>query len=216
MRLHKEGKTFVMTTGIVFGIFFACAYYYSSVWLWIATVLSFIIFAFMFRFFRIPKRSFLPVKGAVLSPCDGKIVIIKEVEEPEYFKDRRLQVSVFMSINNVHINWAPVSGKVKYFRHHHGEYLVAWHPKSSEKNERTTFVVDVDNRGTEILFRQIAGYVARRIVTYVKNDELIVQNQQLGFIKFGSRMDLFFPLGTEICVREGDLVTGTETVLAKM
>jgi phosphatidylserine decarboxylase len=171
----------------------------------------------MFRFFRIPNRSFLPVRGAVLSPCDGKIVMIREVEETEYFADRRLQVSVFMSINNVHINWMPVNGKVKYFRHHQGKYLVAWHPKSSEKNERTTFVVDVDNRGTaEILFRQIAGYVARRIVTYVGEGELVAQNQQLGFIKFGSRMDLFLPLGTEICVKEGDIVKGTETVLAKL
>jgi phosphatidylserine decarboxylase len=122
-----------------------------------------------------------------------------------------------MSVNNVHINWVPLSGKVKYFRHHHGKYLVAWHPKSSEKNERTTFVVDVDNKGTtEVLFRQIAGYVARRIVTYAKEGDLVVQNQQLGFIKFGSRMDLFLPLGTEICVKEGDKVKGTETMLAKL
>ncbi|MDR1595014.1 MAG: phosphatidylserine decarboxylase family protein [Prevotellaceae bacterium] len=217
MRLHKEGKTFVKTTGIVFGVFLAFAWYYGLVWLWVGAAVFFILFIFMFRFFRIPNRSFMPVKGVILSPCDGKIVIIKEVEETEYFKDRRLQVSVFMSINNVHINWVPVNGKVKYFRHHHGKYLVAWHPKSSEKNERTTFVVDVDNKGiVEILFRQIAGYVARRIVTYVKEGELVVQNQQLGFIKFGSRMDLFFPLGTEICVKEGDCVKGTETVIAKL
>ncbi|MDR2382760.1 MAG: phosphatidylserine decarboxylase family protein [Prevotellaceae bacterium] len=217
MRLHKEGKTFVNVTVIIFGIFLTCAWYYGCAWLWACAAVFFILFVFMFRFFRIPNRSFFPVKGAVLSPCDGKIVIIKEVEETEYFKDRRLQVSVFMSINNVHINWVPVNGKVKYFRHHQGKYLVAWHPKSSEKNERTTFVVDVDNKGaTEILFRQIAGYVARRIVTYVKEGELVVQNQQLGFIKFGSRMDLFLPVGTEICVKEGDCVKGTETVIAKL
>jgi phosphatidylserine decarboxylase len=217
MRLHKEGKTFVNVTGIIFGIFLACAWYCSYIWLWVCAAIFFILFVFMFRFFRIPNRSFSPVKGALLSPCDGKIVIIQEVEETEYFKDRRLQVSVFMSINNVHINWVPVNGKVKYFRHHQGKYLVAWHPKSSEKNERTTFVVDVDNKGaTEILFRQIAGYVARRIVTYVKEGDLVVQNQQLGFIKFGSRMDLFLPLGTEICVKEGDCVKGTETVIAKL
>jgi phosphatidylserine decarboxylase len=217
MKLHKEGKTFVNVTGIVFGIFLACAWYYGFVWLWVCAAVFLILFVFMFRFFRVPNRSFFPVKGTVLSPCDGKIVIIKEVEETEYFKDRRLQVSVFMSINNVHINWVPVNGKVKYFRHHHGKYLVAWHPKSSEKNERTTFVIDIDNKGTtEILFRQIAGYVARRIVTYVKENEFVVQNQQLGFIKFGSRMDLFLPLGTEICVKEGDCVKGTETVIAKL
>jgi phosphatidylserine decarboxylase len=217
MGLHKEGKTFVYVTGIIFGIFLACAGYYGSIWLWACAAVFFILFAFMFRFFRTPNRSFLPVKDAVLSPCDGKIVMIREVEETEYFKDRRLQISVFMSINNVHINWVPVDGKVKYFRHHHGEYLVAWHPKSSEKNERTTFVVDVNNKGTtEILFRQIAGYIARRIVTYVGEDEIVVQNQQLGFIKFGSRMDLFLPLGTEICVKEGDRVKGTETAIARL
>jgi phosphatidylserine decarboxylase len=216
MELHKEGKTFVVTTGVIFGIFLASAWLYGFVWLWAVTALFFLAFVFMFRFFRVPNRSLSPVKNAVLSPCDGKIVIVQEVEETEYFKDRRLQVSVFMSINNVHINWVPVSGKVKYFRHHQGKYLLAWHPKSSEKNERTTFVVDVNNKGTEILFRQIAGYVARRIVTYVKNDELVVQNQQLGFIKFGSRMDLFLPLGTEICVKEGDCVKGTETIIAKL
>jgi phosphatidylserine decarboxylase len=216
MRLHKEGKTFACVTGVIFGIFLTLAWYYGGIGLWIVATVAFILFGFIFRFFRIPDRLFTPVKGAVLSPCDGRIVIIQEVEETEYFHDRRLQVSVFMSINNVHINWSPVSGRVKYFRHHQGQYLVAWHPKSSEKNERTTFVVDVDNRGTiEILFRQIAGYVARRIVTYVAEGELVVQNQQIGFIKFGSRMDLFLPLGTEICVKEGDYVTGSETVIAK-
>jgi phosphatidylserine decarboxylase len=216
MRLHKEGITFVNVTGVILSIFLVCAWYCCHVWLWIGTVVFFILFVFMFRFFRIPNRSFLPIEGAILSPCDGKIVIIQEVEETEYFKERRLQVSVFMSINNVHINWIPVNGTVKYFRHHQGKYLVAWHPKSSEKNERTTFVIDVDNKGTEILFRQIAGYIARRIVTYVKEGELVEQNQQLGFIKFGSRMDLFLPLGTEICVKEGDCVKGTKTVLAKL
>jgi phosphatidylserine decarboxylase len=216
MRLHKEGKKFVTATGMILGMFLPGALYYDFVWLWICAAASFIAVVFMMRFFRVPNRSLLSVKGAVLSPCDGKIVIVQEVEETEYFKDRRLQVSVFMSINNVHINWVPVNGKVKYFRHHQGKYLVAWHPKSSEKNERTTFVVDVDNKGREILFRQIAGYVARRIVTYVKEGELVVQNQELGFIKFGSRMDLFLPLGTEICVKEGDCVKGTETVLAKL
>jgi phosphatidylserine decarboxylase len=217
MRLHKEGKTFVTVTGIIFSIFLASACYYNFIWLWVCTSVFFILFAFMFRFFRTPNRSLSPVKGAILSPCDGKVVMVQEVEETEYFKERRLQVSIFMSINNVHINWVPINGKVKYFRHHHGQYLVAWHPKSSEKNERTTFVVDIDNKGTtEILFRQIAGYIARRIVTYVKEGELVVQNQQLGFIKFGSRMDLFLPLGTEICVKEGDCVKGTETILAKL
>jgi phosphatidylserine decarboxylase len=217
MRLHKEGKMFVRITGIGFCIFLSFAWYYGFICLWALTALFFVLFIFMFRFFRVPNRSLFPVKGAILSPCDGKIVAVREIEETEYFKDRRLMVSVFMSISNVHINWVPIDGKVKYFRHHQGKYLIAWHSKSSEKNERTTFVVDVNNKGTtEILFRQIAGFVARRIVTYVKEGELVVQNQQLGFIKFGSRMDLFFPLDAEICIKEGDCVKGTETILARL
>jgi len=214
MRLHKEGNNFVKIAGVIFGLFLVCAWIYGGICLWIGTSISFILFVFVLRFFRYPNRPLLHVKNVVLSPCDGKVVIIQEVEETEYFKDRRLQVSVFMSIHNVHINWVPVDGKIKYFRHHQGKYLVAWHPKSSEKNERTTFVVD--NGKIEILFRQIAGYVARRIVTYVKENEVVIQNQQLGFIKFGSRMDLFLPLGTEICVKEGDIVIGTETIIAKL
>ncbi|MDR1895581.1 MAG: phosphatidylserine decarboxylase family protein [Prevotellaceae bacterium] len=214
MKLHKEGKTFVVTTGIIFALFASIACGLNYTYLWTLAGVFFIIFIFMLRFFRSPNRPLKPVAGAVLSPCDGKIVIIQEVEETEYFKDRRLQVSVFMSVNNVHINWIPLSGKITYFRHHQGQYLVAWHPKSSEKNERTTFVIN--NGKTEILFRQIAGYVARRIVTYVKEGDTVEQNRQLGFIKFGSRMDLFLPLNAEICVKEGDTVRGTNTVIAKL
>lgn len=216
MKLHKEGKTFFTVTGTIFFLFLASSLQYGADcgWLWAGTAFFFLTFVFMLRFFRSPGRRLTQVPGAVLSPCDGTVVIVQEAEETEYFKDRRLQVSVFMSVNNVHINWVPLSGTIRYFRHHKGKYLVAWHPKSSEKNERTTFVLD--NGKVQILFRQIAGYVARRIVTYVKENEKVTQNQQLGFIKFGSRMDLFFPLGTEIMVKEGDKVKGTETVLAKI
>ena len=215
MRLHKEGKNFITITGVIFGLLLASAWHFRTViWLWLLTVVAFVVFLFMIRFFRFPNRKLFRVKDAILSPCDGKVVIIQEVEENEYFNDRRLQVSVFMSVHNVHINWVPLSGVVKYFRHHQGKYMVAWHPKSSELNERTTFVVD--NGKQQVLFRQIAGYVARRIITYVKEGDMVEQNQQLGFIKFGSRMDIFLPLGTEVCVNIGDKVKGTETILAKL
>lgn len=214
MKLHKEGTTFIISTLVLFLSFLAIAIC-TSAWYWTAiAVFMLLILIFNLRFFRFPNRPLRKIDGAILSPCDGKIVIVEEVEEPEFFKDRRIQVSVFMSVNNVHINWVPMSGKVEYFRHHQGKYLVAWHPKSSEKNERTTFVVN--NGNNTILFRQIAGYIARRIVTYAKEGDQIEQNRQIGFIKFGSRMDLFLPLGTEICVKEGDIVKGTETILAKL
>lgn len=212
MRLHKEGKNFIISSGVIFLLFLSCAVEFQTWWLWACSLFFGIVAAFMLRFFRVPNRPMKEAPNAILSPCDGTVVIVQEVEETEYFKDKRLQVSVFMSVNNVHINWVPMSGIIKYFRHHQGQYLVAWHPKSSEKNERTTFVLD--NGKTEILFRQIAGYVARRIVTYVDEGNRVFQNQQLGFIKFGSRMDLFLPLNTEICVKKGDKVRGTETVIA--
>jgi phosphatidylserine decarboxylase len=214
MRLHKEGKTFVIGSFVIFFLLLCCAIEFPALWLWTVSAFFGLVALFMLRFFRFPNRPLKPVPDAILAPCDGKVVIVQETEETEFFKDRRLQVSIFMSVNNVHINWVPMSGKIRYFRHHQGKYLVAWHPKSSEKNERTTFVLD--NGKMEILFRQIAGYVARRIVTYVRENDSVFQNQQLGFIKFGSRMDLFLPLGTEICVKEGDTVTGTETVIAKI
>jgi phosphatidylserine decarboxylase len=215
MRLHNEGKSFITVSGVVFFLLLTTSLNFGDKWyLWALTVFFGVVFVFMLRFFRSPKRAFIPVDGAILAPCDGTVVIVEDAEEKEYFKDRRLQVSIFMSVNNVHINWVPLSGKVKYFRHHQGKYLVAWHPKSSEKNERTTFVVDTGK--TEVLFRQIAGYVARRIVTYVKTGDNVVQNQELGFIKFGSRLDLFLPRGTEVCVKKGDKTTGTETVIARL
>ncbi|MDR2425392.1 MAG: phosphatidylserine decarboxylase family protein [Prevotellaceae bacterium] len=215
MKLHKEGKNFILSSGVIFLLSLSLAVeFYTTWWLWVCSAFLGTVAAFMMRFFRVPNRPIKEQPNAILSPCDGTVVIIQEVEETEYFKDKRLQVSVFMSVNNVHINWVPMTGVIKYFRHHQGKYLVAWHPKSSEKNERTTFVLN--NGKTEILFRQIAGYVARRIVTYVDEGNRVFQNQQLGFIKFGSRMDLFLPLNTEICVKKGDKVRGTETIIAKV
>jgi phosphatidylserine decarboxylase len=151
----------------------------------------------------------------VLCPADGKVVVIEETEEPEFLKDRRIQISVFMSPVNVHVNRNPVAGVVKYFRYHPGKYLVAWHPKSSTENERTTVVIE-NSKGIPVLFRQIAGAMARRIVWYVKEGDKVEQGQQFGFIKFGSRVDVFLPLGTKINVGLGEVVKGGRTVLATL
>jgi phosphatidylserine decarboxylase len=149
----------------------------------------------------------------VLSPADGKIVAIEEVFEPEYFKEKRIQVSVFMSPNNVHVNWAPISGTVRFMKYHPGKYLVAWHPKSSTDNERTSIVIE-NHSGVEILLRQIAGALARRIVCYAREGNSIRQGDEFGFIKFGSRVDIFLPLNAEIEVSIGQKVSGKQTVIA--
>lgn len=165
------------------------------------------------QFFRNPKRNTQVNPNHVMCPADGKVVVIEEVEEPEYFKDKRIQVSVFMSPINVHVNRFPVAGTVKYAKYHPGLYLVAWHPKSSTENERTSIVVETE-KGQQVLFRQIAGALARRIVYYCKEGDKAEQGGEFGFIKFGSRVDLFFPLGTKINVELNQVVRGGETVLA--
>jgi len=167
------------------------------------------------RFFRNPVRT--PDKNAdhVLCPADGKVVVIEEVEEPEYFKDKRIQISIFMSPFDVHVNRYPISGKVVHYKYHPGKFLVAYHPKSSTDNERTTTVIK-DEQGREVLVRQIAGAVARRIVPYVKQGEEIVQGDDLGFIKFGSRVDVFLPIGTNLRIKLDDIVIGNKTILAEI
>ena len=161
-----------------------------------------------------PSRTNRAAADELVAPCDGKVVVIEEVEEPEYFKGKRIQVSIFMSPINVHANWVPCEGEVKYTKYHEGLYLVAWHPKSSTENERTTVVIE-RKPGQEVLLRQIAGAVARRIVYYVKPGQKVSRNEQFGFIKFGSRVDLFFPIGTEIIAKIGDVTKGNETVIAR-
>ena len=151
----------------------------------------------------------------MLCPADGKVVVIEETTETEYLKDKRIQISVFMSPINVHINRNPISGVVKYFKYHPGKYLVAWHPKSSTENERTTVVTE-NSAGTPVLFRQIAGALARRIVWYVKEGDTVTQGDQFGFIKFGSRVDIFLPLGTNVKVAIGEVVKGGKTILAEL
>lgn len=171
-------------------------------------------FIMIVRFFRLPKREPNKAEHVVLSPADGKIVVIEKTREPEYFKDERIQVSIFMSATNVHVNWFPVSGKVIYCDYHPGKHMVAFNPKASLENERSTTVLRTPD-GREVLVRQIAGAVARRIVTYPKVGETIVQGDEMGFIKFGSRVDILLPPDTRIEVTLNQVVTGTQTVIGK-
>ena len=215
MRIHKEGASIILITASLAAVV-------AGLCLWLlplaaalpVSVAALAAVLFVTSFFRCPEREILREDDTVFSPADGTVVAIEEVEENEYFHDSRIVVSVFMSLWDVHVNWFPVAGTVDYFRHHHGLFLVAWHPKSSEDNERTTTVVDMGGR--KILFRQIAGLVARRIVSYARVGHRVEQNSQCGFIKFGSRVDLFLPSDAEILVRLGDKVTGTQTRIARL
>lgn len=215
MRIHREGyPTLILTFVVLFSLALLTHFFVGIA---ILKYFLYIVFAglyiFFLRFFRIPNRSLTPVPGSVLSPCDGVVVVLEETQETEYFNDKRIQVSIFMSPFNVHINWIPIDGVVSYFKYHPGKFLYARLPKSSTENERTTTVIDSGKN--KYLIRQIAGYVARRIVWYVKENTQMKQNEQLGFIKFGSRVDVFFPVGTKILVKPGDVVTGGTTILAK-
>ncbi|MDR1672714.1 MAG: phosphatidylserine decarboxylase family protein [Bacteroidales bacterium] len=215
MKIHAEGYmiilvSFLLIAGLNVLICWLCRHTWVTVTL--ASV-SFLFFCVIVWFFRNPDRPLVPDAGKVFAPADGKIVAIEEVEEPEYFHDRRIQVSIFMSPLNVHVNRYPVSGEIVYAKYHPGKYLVAWHPKSSVLNERTTVAVRMEN-GQEVLFRQIAGAVARRIIMYAKTGERAVQGADLGFIRFGSRVDVFLPAGTQINVQVGQKAVGNQTVIA--
>jgi phosphatidylserine decarboxylase len=215
MRIHKEGIIIILVFFLVISSFNLIIYWaVRNTWLQSILIIASIAFLFMVVwFFRNPDRSVIPNDSLVLSAADGKVVVIEEVMEREYFKDRRIQVSIFMSPLNVHANRYPISGVVSYYKYHPGKYLVAWHPKSSELNERSTIVIK-DSHGKMILVRQIAGAVARRIVSYTYEGKLVIQGDELGFIKFGSRVDMFFPVGTKINVKIGDVVTGNRTIIA--
>jgi len=218
MTIHKEGYTTIaITILLIFVINAVVDYkYYDITWLrWFIYIFSAALFLIVLQFFRNPSRSFSNGEDLVICPADGKVVVIEETEEGEYFKDRRLQVSIFMSPVNVHINRNPISGVVKFFKYHPGKYLAAWNPKSSTENERTTTVVEHKN-GTSVLFRQIAGALARRIVWYVKEGDQVVQTEQFGFIKFGSRVDVFLPVGTKVNVELNQVVKGGITTLATL
>ena len=206
---HKEGNQIIITSFILVAVIAVLAEYKISLeWLrMIVQVTMLILLILILQFFRNPKR-ITPINVKhLIAPVDGKVVIIEEVFEKEYFKDRRLQISIFMSPLNVHVTRYTMSGFVKFSKYHPGKYLVAWHPKSSELNERTTVVIENDKFG-EILYRQIAGAVARRIVNYAEIGKKVVQGEDAGFIKFGSRVDLFLPLETTIDVKVNDTVKG--------
>ncbi len=216
MKFHREGKGIISGTVFILLAINALVYFFLPFpGIWISAAASLIVLILVLQFFRVPRRMVVEVDGAVLCPSDGKVVAIEETMEDEYFKDRRIQVSIFMSPLNVHINWYPISGIVRYFKYHPGKYLVAWHPKSSTDNERTTVVVE-HGTGMEVLFRQIAGAVARRIICYAKEGDAARQTGEFGFIKFGSRVDVFLPLGSELKVQIGDAVKGTQSILATL
>ena len=218
MTIHKEGyATLVITLlGLValhiIGDQFLAGYQTLRI---IILGLSVLFFFMVLQFFRHPKRNTPVNEKMVIAPADGKVVVIEETEEPEVLKEKRIQVSIFMSPLNVHVNRFPVGGKVTFCKYHPGLYLVAWHPKSSTENERTTVVIENQNR-ISILVRQIAGAVARRIVCYPKTGDLVKQGDEMGFIKFGSRVDVFLPLNAKIKIGLNEVVTGGETVIAEL
>ena len=209
MKLHKEGKI-ILRNLFITSIILLLGSTLKLIPIFIFYII-FLLFIITLNFFRIPKRKFEKKEGIIYAPCDGKLVVIEETNENEYFKDRRLQVSIFMSPLNVHNNLYPISGVVKYLKYHHGKFLVAWNPKSSTDNERSTVVVK--NEKIEILCRQIAGALARRIITYSKlNDEVNVSDE-LGFIKFGSRVDIYLPLGTKIKAKLDQKMVGGKSII---
>jgi phosphatidylserine decarboxylase len=206
---HKEGYRIIINTFLLVTFFAVVAkYFISTNWIkMLIQITALVLFVLVLQFFRNPKRVTLKNDQQLISPVDGKVVIIQEVFEKEYFKDQRLQVSIFMSPLNVHVTRYPMSGIVRFSKYHPGKYLVAWHPKSSELNERTTVVLKNETFG-EILYRQIAGAVARRIVNYAEENLEVIQGEDAGFIKFGSRVDLFLPIGTPLDISLGDVVKG--------
>lgn len=217
MKFHKEGYASLLIVLVFSAIITFIAHYFFPTFAiahWFAYALSGFLIITILQFFRSPKRVFTQGDNLIISPADGKVVVIEEAEEPEYFKGKRLQVSVFMSPINVHVNRYPIAGDVAFFKYHPGKFLAAWEPKSSTDNERTTVVVK-HNSGKEVLFRQIAGALARRIVWYCKEGDKASQCGEMGFIKFGSRVDLFLPLDVKVKVKIGDVVKGSQTVLAE-
>ena len=220
MTIHKEGYASLAITTIVLAVInIAANIFISPEYSWIHTgilVISIVLFLIVLQFFRSPSRSLTKNEKYIIAPADGKVVVIEETTETEVLKDRRIQVSIFMSPLNVHANYFPISGKVTFARYHKGLFLVAWHPKSSTENERTTIVIKQTKGGFEVLFRQIAGALARRIVMYSKEGQPAAQGAEMGFIKFGSRVDLFLPVGTKMVAKLGDKTVGGETVIAEI
>ena len=216
--IHKEGRTLLFVSLIILvGIIWLADYsFHSAPLIRIIIITIGVIFYLLFlQFFRSPVFDITRNEKHVLAPADGKVVVIEETEETEYLNSKRKQISIFMSPVNVHVNRMPVAGRISYFKYHPGKYLVAWHPKSSTENERTTVVAKMKN-GNEILFRQIAGALARRIKWYVKEGQHLQQGEEFGFIKFGSRVDIFLPLDAKINVAIGEVTRGGRTVIAEL
>jgi phosphatidylserine decarboxylase len=219
MKINKEGHKIIATSGLICLVLWCLIYYFqrhSEAGLLITSAAILIVFwLFIVAFFREPKRVKIHDSDLVFSPCDGRVVVTEVVYEDEYMKQDMLQISIFMSVTNIHMNWLPVAGVVDYFKYHPGRFLIAWHPKSSTENERTTTVVKMDD-GRKVLFRQVAGLIARRIVSYIKVGDKVNQNDVFGFIKFGSRIDVLVPKDSELLVEIGDPVVGSQTPLVRL
>lgn len=215
MKLHKESTGTIIVASILFAVLAFLSVYFLKEWSLLILIPLLVIYGLVFWFFRVPQRDILDHKENVIAPVDGKVVMIKEVDEDEFIKGKAIQISIFMSPLNVHICRYPVSGKVIYKKYHPGKYLVAWHEKSSTENERTTVAVE-SLTNHQVVFRQIAGYVARRIVFYCNEGDAAKAGHEFGFIKFGSRMDVFLPTDTEIVCKIGDKTKGGIDIIAKM
>lgn len=219
MKIHKEGFGVIAVSFLIFGSIYLASHIFlmeTIPWLYgVLALASLLMMVLIIQFFRVPKRFFKTNVNEVLSPADGKVVVIEETEENEYFSDKRIQISIYMSPMNVHCQWYPITGETTYYKYHPGKYLLAWNPKSSEENERTTVVVKHSNN-EEILLRQIAGAVARRIKCYAQKGQQIQQGEELGFIRFGSRVDIFLPLDANVKIQIGQKVRGKHTILAEL
>lgn len=220
MRINKEGYKIIGISGVVCVLIWWLFYHLlesdaSEVLLWVGTAFLLLFWFFIVAFFREPRRVRIHDADLVFAPCDGRVVVTENVRETEYLGREMLQISIFMSITNIHMNWVPVGGEVEYFKYHPGRFLVAWHPKSSTENERTTTVVRMPS-GQRVLFRQIAGLIARRIISYMKVGHAVEQNSVCGFIKFGSRVDVLVPKDSELLVEIGDPVVGSQTPIARL
>ena len=220
MGINKEGYKIIGISGVVCVLIWWLFYHLlesdaSEVLLWVGTAFLLLFWFFIVAFFREPRRVRIHDADLVFAPCDGRVVVTENVRETEYLGREMLQISIFMSITNIHMNWVPVGGEVEYFKYHPGRFLVAWHPKSSTENERTTTVVRMPS-GQQVLFRQIAGLIARRIISYMKVGHAVEQNSVCGFIKFGSRVDVLVPKDSELLVGIGDPVVGSQTPIARL
>ncbi len=218
MRIHKEGFKSIVIAGLIFLVINLISFFFLSFNYPLLSLIIFIatlgLFIFIVSFFRVPDRKLVTGENVVVAPADGKVVVIEETYDEEYFQDKRLQISIFMSPANVHQNRSPITGEVVYSTYHKGKYLVAWHPKSSTENERHSVVIK--NNKSEILVKQIAGALAKRIINYLREGQMIQQSAEFGFIKFGSRVDVLLPPGTKVNVKLNQVVKGGITVLATL